>query len=68
MSGGGFSSSGQAARESPDLSPDFVYQSKGRLTDVGYEVEIGSIGLTFEPPSLPADIAKESPRALRPGA
>jgi hypothetical protein len=27
-------------REAPDLSPDFVFQSKGRLTDTGYEVEI----------------------------
>src|SRR5438105_9582190 len=29
-----------AGREAPDLSPDYVYQSKGRLTDFGYEVEI----------------------------
>ncbi|HEY2852282.1 MAG TPA: DUF5916 domain-containing protein [Gemmatimonadaceae bacterium] len=29
-----------AGREAPDLSPDYVYQSKGRLTDYGYEVEI----------------------------
>jgi hypothetical protein len=27
-------------RESADLSPDFVYQSKGRLTEYGYEIEI----------------------------
>ena len=27
-------------REAPDLSPDFVYESKGRLTAFGYEVEI----------------------------
>ncbi|MEA3244595.1 MAG: DUF5916 domain-containing protein, partial [Gemmatimonadota bacterium] len=39
LSGGGFT--GQlAARESPDLSPDYVFQSKGRVTDWGYEVEI----------------------------
>lgn len=39
VSGGGFT--GQvAAREAPDLSPDYVFQSKGRLTDFGYEVEI----------------------------
>ncbi|HYD53455.1 MAG TPA: DUF5916 domain-containing protein [Gemmatimonadaceae bacterium] len=30
----------EAAREGADLSPDFVFQSKGRLTDYGYEVEI----------------------------
>jgi hypothetical protein len=36
--------------------------------DVGYEVEIGSLVLRFEAPSLPADIAEETPRALRPGA
>jgi len=39
LSGGGFS--GQlAARESPDLSPDYVFQSKGHVTDFGYEVEV----------------------------
>ena len=30
----------QAARESADLSQDYVFQSKGRLTDYGYEIEI----------------------------
>jgi hypothetical protein len=29
-----------AARDAADLSPDFVFQSKGRLTDYGYEVEL----------------------------
>ncbi len=29
-----------SGRETPDLSPDFVFQSRGRLTDTGYEVEI----------------------------
>lgn len=29
-----------AGREAPDLSPDYVFQSKGHLTDYGYEVEI----------------------------
>jgi hypothetical protein len=29
-----------AARDAADLSPDFVFQSKGRLTDYGYEIEI----------------------------
>jgi Domain of unknown function (DUF5916) len=28
------------AREGSDLSPDFVYASRGRLTDYGFEVEI----------------------------
>ena len=36
-SGFGVSSVG---REVTDISPDYVYQSKGRLTDFGYEVEI----------------------------
>jgi hypothetical protein len=27
-------------REAPDLSPDFVFDSKGRVTDVGFEIEI----------------------------
>ncbi|MGZ8377414.1 MAG: DUF5916 domain-containing protein [Gemmatirosa sp.] len=38
--GGMTSSTGAAARESIDLSADFVYQSKGRVTADGYEVEI----------------------------
>jgi hypothetical protein len=29
-----------AGREAPDLSPDYVFQSKGRLTNFGYEVEV----------------------------
>ncbi len=31
---------GVAARESPDLSPDYVFQSRGRVTPYGYEVEV----------------------------
>lgn len=27
-------------RETPDLAPDFVFQSKGRLTESGYEIEV----------------------------
>lgn len=38
-SGGGFSGLTQG-RETPDLSPDFVFQSKGRVTADGYEVEV----------------------------
>jgi hypothetical protein len=34
------STSAQSVRDTVDLSADFVYQSKGRLTDYGYEVEI----------------------------
>jgi len=30
----------QAGREPTDISPDYVFQSKGRLTDFGYEVEV----------------------------
>ena len=37
--GSGFSAGGSGGY-SIDLSPDFVYQSGGRLTDDGYEVEI----------------------------
>jgi hypothetical protein len=29
-----------AGREAPDLSPDYVYESKGRVTDAGYEIEV----------------------------
>ncbi len=38
--GGGFSGGMPRTRESADLAPDYVWQSKGRLTDFGYEVEI----------------------------
>lgn len=31
---------GNVARDPTDLNPDFVFQSKGRLTDYGYEVEL----------------------------
>lgn len=37
---GGSYRSAAGVREPPDLSPDFVFESKGRLTDFGYEVEI----------------------------
>ena len=39
-SGGGGFGGLSAGRAVADLSPDFVFQSKGRLTDGGYEVEI----------------------------
>jgi hypothetical protein len=38
--GGGFSNTGGGGREAPDLSADFVFESKGRVTDAGYDVEI----------------------------
>jgi len=37
--GGGFEGLA-TGREDPDLSPDFVFESKGRLTADGYEVEV----------------------------
>ncbi|HWI19927.1 MAG TPA: DUF5916 domain-containing protein [Vicinamibacterales bacterium] len=37
--GGGFTGL-TSGRESPDLSPDYVFQSKGRVTASGYEVEV----------------------------
>ncbi|MEP6573808.1 MAG: DUF5916 domain-containing protein [Gemmatimonadota bacterium] len=36
---GGFTG-GTLSREPTDLSPDFTFQSKGRLTDFGYEIEV----------------------------
>src|SRR5256884_8544013 len=36
----GFIGGAVVGREQPDLSPDFVYESRGRLTDWGYEVEV----------------------------
>lgn len=40
QTGGGFTSSTARSRESADLAPDYVWKSKGRTTDYGYEVEI----------------------------
>jgi len=37
--GGGFEGL-SSEREPTDLSPDFVFESKGRLTEAGYEVEV----------------------------
>ncbi|MEO6443673.1 MAG: DUF5916 domain-containing protein, partial [Gemmatimonadaceae bacterium] len=39
-SSGGSTSSSTAGRTAADLSANFVYDSKGRLTEFGYEVEI----------------------------
>src|SRR6266480_6838500 len=36
----GFIGNAVVGREQPDLSPDFVFQSRGRVTDWGYEVEV----------------------------
>ena len=38
--GGGFLGGSSQARESADLSPDYVFLSKGRLVEGGYEVEV----------------------------
>lgn len=38
-SGNGFNNA-VVQREAADLSPDYVFDSKGRLTDYGYEVEV----------------------------
>ena len=38
-SGNGFNNA-VVKRESADLNPDFVFESKGRLTEYGYEVEV----------------------------
>jgi hypothetical protein len=38
-SGNGFNNA-VVRRENADLSPDYIYQSKGRVTDYGYEVEV----------------------------
>src|SRR5438874_9072244 len=40
VTAGGFIGGAVVGREQPDLSPDFVYQSRGRLTEWGYEVEV----------------------------
>jgi hypothetical protein len=37
---GGFIGSAVVGREQADLSPDYVFQSRGRITEWGYEVEV----------------------------
>ena len=39
LQGGGFGGIA-SGREAPDLSPDYVFQSKGRVSDTGYDVEV----------------------------
>src|SRR4051794_1459395 len=41
----------ESGREVTDLTPDYVFQSKGRLTDYGYEVEIAIPFKTLRFPS-----------------
>jgi hypothetical protein len=50
--GGGFEGLA-TGREEPDLSPDFVFDSKGRLTAEGYEVEVRIPFKTLRFPSAP---------------
>src|SRR2546426_1527412 len=40
ISASGFIGGAIIGREQPDLSPDYVFQSRGRLTPWGYEVEV----------------------------
>src|SRR5213596_2262373 len=40
VSASGFIGGAVIGREQPDLSPDYVFQSRGRVTDWGYEVEV----------------------------
>lgn len=40
VAGGGFAGRSAQAREGSDLSPDYVFESKGRLVEGGYEIEL----------------------------
>jgi hypothetical protein len=40
ISASGFIGGAVIGREQPDLSPDYVFQSRGHVTDWGYEVEV----------------------------
>jgi len=42
----------ESGREVTDLTPDYVFQSKGRLTDYGYEIEVA---IPFKTLRFPAD-------------
>ena len=50
--GGAAFSALESGREVTDLTPDYVFQSKGRLTDDGYEIEIA---IPFKTLRFPAD-------------
>ena len=50
--GGALFSALESGREVTDLTPDYVYQSKGRLTDDGYEIEIA---IPFKTLRFPTD-------------
>ena len=50
--GGAAFSALESGREVTDLTPDYVFQSKGRLTDEGYEIEIA---IPFKTLRFPAD-------------
>jgi Domain of unknown function (DUF5916) len=50
--GGALFSALESGREVTDLTPDYVYQSKGRLTDTGYVIEIA---IPFKTLRFPAD-------------
>jgi hypothetical protein len=50
--GGALFSALESGREITDLTPDYVYQSKGRLTDYGYEIEIA---IPFKTLRFPTD-------------
>ena len=50
--GGAAFSALESGREVTDLTPDYVYQSKGRITDEGYEIEIA---IPFKSLRFPAD-------------
>lgn len=39
-SGGGGFGGLPVGRETPDINPDFIFQSKGRVTEFGYEIEL----------------------------
>jgi hypothetical protein len=49
--GGGAFSALESGREATDLTPDYVFESKGRLTDEGYEIEIAIPFKTLRFPS-----------------
>ena len=50
--GGAAFSALESGREVTDLTPDYVFQSKGRVTDEGYEIEIA---IPFKTLRFPTD-------------
>src|SRR3989441_4444598 len=62
----GFIGGAVVGREQPDLSPDYVFQSRGRITPWGYEVEVRiPVKSLRYPPKQPQDLSLNIVRPVK---